>query len=63
MIESLTSSIAKAKASSAPAIRLAAIRGSVTLIIARSGGLPRFSAASSSVTLVCWKPAAADRTT
>ena len=37
MIESLTSSIAKANASRAPARRLAAMRGSVTLIIALSG--------------------------
>ena len=47
----------------APASRFAAMSGSVMRRSARSGGQPRFCAASSSVTLVCCKPATAERTT
>ena len=37
------------------------ISGSVIRTVVRSGGHPRFAAASSNVTLVCWNPAAAER--
>ena len=54
--------MAKANASNPPATRLAVMRGAVTRQKVRAGGQPRFMAASSSVTLVCWNPAIALRT-
>ena len=62
MSESETSSIEKAKASRSPATRFAAISGSVMRRIVRAGEAPRFQAASSKVSEVCWRPATAERT-
>jgi len=53
MSESLTSSMAKEKARSPPARRLAAMSGRVILRSVLKGGQPRLWAASSRVTLVC----------
>src|SRR5688572_25448877 len=52
----------KAKASMAPAMRLAKMRGRVMRRAVVKGDAPRLAAASSRVTEVCWRPAKAART-
>ena len=62
MRESETSSIAKLKANSPPAIRFAIIKGTMIVRTARIRPAPKFIAASSSSPLVCSRPATVART-